>query len=178
MKYADAAAAYSVDDSAASQSDDSDVSSGSSSPDSHAHPPQALLDAAFQVPKTNTHIQPGSRAQQAQRPPQGSTTAAANGRQRATSLIAPKEMPQRLTKNYKELARDFRMLKPFTRLPDGTYPPHTRCVFCEIGTPKTVFFPCQHKCVCDICIKLHDISSDHGRSGAWGYVLRLHGSRS
>lgn len=110
-------------------------------------------------------------SQQQQQPTtsQPSSAAANNGRQRATSLIVPKEMPQHLTKNYKELARDFRMLKPFTRLPDGTYPLGTRCVFCEIGAPRTVFFPCQHKCVCDICIKLHDISTDRSRSSAWRY---------
>ncbi|KAF1315110.1 hypothetical protein FI667_g16249, partial [Globisporangium splendens] len=96
-------------------------------------------------------------------------TNANNGRQRATSFMAAKQIPHRLAMNYRELARDFRALKPFTRLPDGTYPPGTRCAFCEIGTPKTVFFSCQHKCVCDMCIKLHDICADHARPSAWRY---------
>lgn len=140
-------------------------SESSSSATSHSSASTAsskqFLEAAFgaQAQKATSSTKPtGTQAQ-------NNTTN--NGRQRATSLMAPNEMPQRLTKNYKELARDFRVLKPFTRLPDGTYPVGTRCVFCEIGAPKTVFFPCQHKCVCDVCMKLHDISADCTRPSAW-----------
>lgn len=123
------------------------------------------IAAAFKKTKSRTQ----HTLQDSGKPPQ-QASGAANGRQRSTSLMAPNKMPRRMTQNYHELVRDFQMLKPFTRLPDGTYPPETRCVFCEIGSPKTVFFPCQHKCVCDVCIQLHDISSDRSHASAWRCV--------
>lgn len=122
---------------------------------------QQYLSAAFKASKSRTHLSLQSK------PEAAAAAGGNNGRQRSTSLMAPNEMPRRMTKNYKDLARDFRMLKPFTRLPDSTYPPDTQCVFCEIGSPMTVFFPCQHKCVCDVCIKLHDITSDRSKATSW-----------
>ncbi|KAL3667259.1 hypothetical protein V7S43_007492 [Phytophthora oleae] len=62
--------------------------------------------------------------------------------------------------NYKALATSFRQLLPFARRPDGTYPPSTTCIMCSKGKPTSVFFPCQHMCVCNVCIESNDMSPD------------------
>ncbi|GLD92549.1 hypothetical protein PINS_up001108 [Pythium insidiosum] len=75
-----------------------------------------------------------------------------------------------LTKNYLHLVKDFERLKPFARLPDGSYPRDVLCVFCESHTPMSVFFPCQHKCVCEICLKSEEIGAASTGTRAWRYV--------
>lgn len=79
----------------------------------------------------------------------------------------------RLTKNYLDLVHDFRMLKPFMRLPGGAYPSDAKCVFCEVNTPANVFFPCQHRCVCNACMKMHKISANQSNPSVWMYEQRL-----
>ncbi|GMF65104.1 unnamed protein product [Phytophthora lilii] len=64
----------------------------------------------------------------------------------------------KLVKNYRALASSFKYLKPFTRGPDGTYPAKTVCVLCASIKPTSVFFPCQHMCVCNKCIDSNDMS--------------------
>ncbi|KAJ0396524.1 hypothetical protein P43SY_003735 [Pythium insidiosum] len=74
-----------------------------------------------------------------------------------------------LTKNYLHLVKDFERLKPFARLPDGSYPRDVLCVFCEAHTPMSVFFPCQHKCVCEICLKSEEIGASSTGTRAWSH---------
>ncbi|KAK1932410.1 hypothetical protein P3T76_011994 [Phytophthora citrophthora] len=62
--------------------------------------------------------------------------------------------------NYKALASSFRQLMPYARRPDGTYPPSITCIMCSKGKPTSVFFPCQHMCVCSACIESNDMSPD------------------
>ncbi|KAG7387102.1 hypothetical protein PHYPSEUDO_014756 [Phytophthora pseudosyringae] len=66
----------------------------------------------------------------------------------------------KLVNNYKALATSFRQLQPFARRPDGTYPASITCVMCATGKPTSVFFPCQHMCVCSKCIQSNDMSPD------------------
>ncbi|GMF54217.1 unnamed protein product [Phytophthora fragariaefolia] len=88
-------------------------------------------------------------------------------RQRSQSAVIQKQSGAELTKNYLELVRDFRQLRPFTRLPDGKYPADTLCVYCVNARPTSVFFPCQHMCVCNSCISLNNISTDYSSAGDW-----------
>ena len=75
---------------------------------------------------------------------------------------------RRLTKDYAGFVRDFNYMKPYARRPDGSYAPDTLCVLCRRLPPMLVFFPCQHRCVCDACIQTYDISPDPTRStAAW-----------
>ncbi|KAG1689868.1 hypothetical protein DVH05_001901 [Phytophthora capsici] len=62
--------------------------------------------------------------------------------------------------NYKALASSFRQLMPYARRPDGTYPASTTCIMCSKEKPTSVFFPCQHMCVCSGCIEANDMSPD------------------
>lgn len=78
-----------------------------------------------------------------------------------------KKKEPRLTKNYSELVRGFTVLRPYSKQPDGSYPPDTKCVFCEVNQPVAVFFPCQHRCVCDSCILHHNISTDLSKRSSW-----------
>ncbi|DAZ94369.1 TPA: hypothetical protein N0F65_001103 [Lagenidium giganteum] len=89
---------------------------------------------------------------------------ARRGSRRRSSLLRKKEHV--LTKNYIEIARDFTLMQAFNRLPDGTYPPDTKCVFCGVGVPVAVFFPCQHRCVCDMCINRHSIAPANRKPSA------------
>ncbi|ETL82669.1 hypothetical protein F442_17805 [Phytophthora nicotianae P10297] len=88
-------------------------------------------------------------------------------RQRSQSAVVQKSNTTELTKNYLDLVRDFRQLQPFTRRPDGSYPTGTLCVYCVNTRPTSVFFPCQHMCVCDGCIKSGNISTDYSSSMDW-----------
>lgn len=63
-------------------------------------------------------------------------------------------------KNYRALANSFKHLQPFARDPDGNYPVKTICVLCSVFKPTSVFFPCQHMCVCNKCITSNDMSPD------------------
>lgn len=89
-------------------------------------------------------------------------------RKRSMSLQPTKEIE--LTKNYDQLVREFNMLRPFTRCPDGTYPRDTKCVICRRARPTSVFFPCQHRCVCDDCVASHRISADRSVLSNWWCV--------
>jgi hypothetical protein len=91
-------------------------------------------------------------------------------RKRSMSLQPTKVIE--LTKNYEQLVREFNMLRPFTRCPDGTYPRDTKCVICRRARPTSVFFPCQHRCVCDDCVASHRISADRSVPSNWWYVAR------
>jgi hypothetical protein len=64
----------------------------------------------------------------------------------------------KLVKNYRGIASSFKYLKPFTRGPDGKYPDKMVCVLCAAAKPTSVFFPCQHMCVCNKCIDENDMS--------------------
>ncbi|KAK1932411.1 hypothetical protein P3T76_011995 [Phytophthora citrophthora] len=88
-------------------------------------------------------------------------------RQRSQSAVMQKQNGVELTKNYLELVRDFQQLQPFTRRPDGKYPTDTRCVYCVDAKPTSVFFPCQHMCVCNDCIQLNNISTDYSSTTDW-----------
>ncbi|KAG1689867.1 hypothetical protein DVH05_001900 [Phytophthora capsici] len=88
-------------------------------------------------------------------------------RQRSQSAVVQKQNGVELTKNYLELVRDFQQLRPFTRRPDGKYPTDTRCVYCVDARPTSVFFPCQHMCVCNDCIQLNNISTDYSSTTDW-----------
>ncbi|GMF65102.1 unnamed protein product [Phytophthora lilii] len=88
-------------------------------------------------------------------------------RQRSQSAVVQKQNGVELTKNYLELVRDFRQLRPFMRRPDGKYPADTLCVYCVSARPTSVFFPCQHMCVCNDCIGLNHISTDYSTSADW-----------
>ncbi|KAG7387103.1 hypothetical protein PHYPSEUDO_014757 [Phytophthora pseudosyringae] len=87
--------------------------------------------------------------------------------QRSQSAVIKKKKGVELTKNYAELVRDFRHLRPFARRPDGKYPADTLCVYCVNAKPTSVFFPCQHMCVCSVCIELNHISTDYSSSTDW-----------
>ncbi|EGZ25854.1 hypothetical protein PHYSODRAFT_326820 [Phytophthora sojae] len=63
-------------------------------------------------------------------------------------------------KNYRALASSFKYLQPFCRNTDGKYPAKTVCVLCATGKPTSVFFPCQHLCVCNKCIDGNDMSPE------------------
>lgn len=90
-------------------------------------------------------------------------------RKRSMSLQPAKAIE--LTKNYDHLVREFNMLRPFTRCPDGSYPRDTKCVICRRARPSSVFFPCQHRCVCDDCINSHRISADRSNPSNWWCVV-------
>jgi len=68
------------------------------------------------------------------------------------------------TKNYADIAIEYRkQVKYIARSDDernvvGAHPssPPT-CSMCKIGRCNSVFFPCQHACVCDDCIVKHEI---------------------
>ncbi|RLN73621.1 hypothetical protein BBJ28_00005368 [Nothophytophthora sp. Chile5] len=94
-------------------------------------------------------------------------------RQRSQSAIVEKKEGVKLTQNYPELVKDFKQLQPFTRRPDGKYPGDTRCVYCANARPTSVFFPCQHMCVCNDCIEQNSLSPDYSPSAEWWYVLSL-----
>lgn len=75
-----------------------------------------------------------------------------------------------LTKDYLRFVSDYANIKDFSRLPDGTYPT-ANCVFCSEVVPSSVFFPCQHKCVCNRCMKQHEITSQsNAMQNSWTYV--------
>lgn len=106
----------------------------------------------------------------------------AQHKRRSTSLeslhpsqnkAAAAPQPVRLTKNYLDLVHDFRMFKPFMRLPGGSYPSDAKCVFCEVNAPVNVFFPCQHRCVCNGCMKMHKISANRSDPSVWRYEQSL-----
>ncbi|KAH7492326.1 uncharacterized protein KRP23_1237 [Phytophthora ramorum] len=88
-------------------------------------------------------------------------------RQRSQSAVIQKKDGVELTKNYLELVKDFRQLRPFTRRPDGKYPADTRCVYCVNARPTSVFFPCQHMCVCNDCIEVNSISTNYTSATDW-----------
>ncbi|KAL3667260.1 hypothetical protein V7S43_007493 [Phytophthora oleae] len=88
-------------------------------------------------------------------------------RQRSQSAVMQKQNGVELAKNYLGLVRDFQQLRPFTRRPDGKYPADTRCVYCVDARPTSVFFPCQHMCVCNDCIALNNISTDYSSATDW-----------
>ncbi|CAK4725071.1 hypothetical protein LEN26_016352 [Aphanomyces euteiches] len=46
----------------------------------------------------------------------------------------------------------FNAAKPYARQPDNSYL-DTLCICCKQRRTHMVFFPCQHKCMCDLCIK-------------------------
>ncbi|RLN86751.1 hypothetical protein BBJ28_00012530 [Nothophytophthora sp. Chile5] len=93
-------------------------------------------------------------------PPSQPQTPPVPTRQRSQSVASQKEAAAALTKNYPELVKGFKQLQPYTRHPDGSYPSHTRCIYCANAGPTSVFFPCQHMCVCDDCIKAAKLSPD------------------
>lgn len=88
-------------------------------------------------------------------------------RQRSQSAVIQKQNGVELTKNYLELVRDFRQLRPYTRRPDGKYPSDTLCVYCVHERPTSVFFPCQHMCVCNDCIEANNITTDYSSPSDW-----------
>ncbi|OWY96039.1 hypothetical protein PHMEG_00033797 [Phytophthora megakarya] len=88
-------------------------------------------------------------------------------RQRSKSMVVQKQNGAELAKNYLELVRDFRQLRPFTRCTDGKYPPDTLCVYCAKARPTSVFFPCQHMCVCNDCMVENDISTNYTSTTDW-----------
>ncbi|TMW66042.1 hypothetical protein Poli38472_003807 [Pythium oligandrum] len=79
----------------------------------------------------------------------------------------PKDSHKRLAKNYDNFVKDYNSLKPYARRRDGTFPSDTRCVFCKYHVPIIVFFPCQHKCVCNICLRSYDIGVDTSNPNTW-----------
>mmetsp|Transcript_15081 Transcript_15081/g.27786 ORF Transcript_15081/g.27786 Transcript_15081/m.27786 type:complete len:293 (-) Transcript_15081:107-985(-) len=79
----------------------------------------------------------------------------------------------RLQKNYFALAREHRERMPYTRQLDTRHfqCENLKCVLCEEVKPIRVFFPCDHMCVCEGCLKEHNINSQHqskpSRSEPW-----------
>ncbi|RLN86753.1 hypothetical protein BBJ28_00012529 [Nothophytophthora sp. Chile5] len=88
-------------------------------------------------------------------------------RQRSQSAIVEKKEGIKLAQNYAELVKDFKQLRQFTRRRDGKYPGDTRCVYCANARPTSVFFPCQHMCVCNDCIEQNNLSPDYSPSAEW-----------
>lgn len=77
-------------------------------------------------------------------------------------------------KNYRALASSFKYLQPFCRNTDGKYPAKTVCVLCATGKPTSVFFPCQHLCVCNKCIDGNDMSPEFSMDlDRWYATLHL-----
>lgn len=66
----------------------------------------------------------------------------------------------KLVNNYRALATTFKHLQPFARCPDGSYSSEITCVLCNESKPTSVFFPCQHMCVCNTCISTNDMSPE------------------
>jgi hypothetical protein len=140
------------------------------------------LHAAFngQTPDTQAPSPPDesssttpAKAEQRPTPAQHKPVAPLIGkalRQRSQSAVVQKQNGVVLTKNYLELVKDFRQLRPFTRRPDGKYPAGTVCVYCNAARPTSVFFPCQHMCVCNDCIELNHISTDYTSATDWWYA--------
>lgn len=88
-------------------------------------------------------------------------------RQRSKSEVIQKQNGAQLTKNYMELVRNFRQLRPFTRRPGGEYPADALCVYGVNARPTSVIFPCQHMCVCNNCIASNHISTDYTSLMDW-----------
>jgi len=67
-----------------------------------------------------------------------------------------------MTKDYLSLAREYKNLALYRDLEATQI-----CVMCKSGEVLTVFFPCQHKCVCDGCISKKNIGTN--LEGSWNF---------
>jgi hypothetical protein len=73
---------------------------------------------------------------------------------------------RRLNADYAALARDHAQRRRFARdLASGLFA-GSLCVLCREREPATVFFPCEHRCVCDACLAAHAIGPPHSRTCA------------
>ncbi|TMW61907.1 hypothetical protein Poli38472_010970 [Pythium oligandrum] len=53
--------------------------------------------------------------------------------------------------------KDYDSLRSFTRRGDGSYPTESKCLMCKLQPITTIFYPCQHKCVCNTCLRDYSI---------------------
>jgi len=66
-----------------------------------------------------------------------------------------------MTKDYVSIASEYRNTSQYRKLDEAVV-----CVLCHTHTVTTVFFPCQHKCVCKVCIDLNNIGKP-SVEGSW-----------
>jgi len=84
-------------------------------------------------------------------------------REIAKDLEVLSKAAQKMNKNYADLARDHLDRTPYTRQGDKTYLVGPACILCSKREATTVFFPCEHKCVCDKCIRRLNIGHQSKR---------------
>jgi hypothetical protein len=95
-------------------------------------------------------------------------------RRSSPSPLHPMKQPvikKSLTKNYMHMVKDFNAMKKYAKQGNGEFLATSLCVFCETTVPRLVLFPCQHRCVCDPCLVLNDITHMPTSATSWTYVL-------
>lgn len=145
----------------------------------------SLLAARRQVHlELERHIDPASGAAYLFNPKTGESTWCEAGEDILTptagNVVEPKShmySPRTLTKMSSGLNKDYGVAvsmhamtsKFHTRqvyLSESKRPP--KCVLCKKRTPSSVFFPCAHSCVCDVCAKEKRVGpSSAGSAGMW-----------
>ena len=96
---------------------------------------------------------------------------------RSLKILSKYAKEKELTKNYADAAADYRKQVQYIARPDsaadvvGAHPSNPpTCCMCSQGLCKVVFFPCSHACVCDNCIRRHNIgptNADRPELAAW-----------
>ena len=85
---------------------------------------------------------------------------------RAYKTLSKYAVEKGLTKNYAEVATDYRKHVKYIFRTDleenvvGAHPSDPpKCCMCKKGPVESVFYPCQHACVCNKCIERHKIGT-------------------
>ncbi|KAF0683335.1 Aste57867_24611 [Aphanomyces stellatus] len=84
-------------------------------------------------------------------------------REKAYALEALRHESKSMISDYVSEVDRYNHAKPYARRPDNTYPKAT-CVYCHVNLCHMVFFPCEHKCICDACLEGMHVGK-HRRAG-------------
>ncbi|KDO31615.1 hypothetical protein SPRG_03535 [Saprolegnia parasitica CBS 223.65] len=84
---------------------------------------------------------------------------------------ALRRQSQSMTTDYISDVERYNSAKPFSRRPDKTFDPEARCIMCKTHKIHMVFFPCEHKCVCNKCLEYHPpVTKIAGKGAHWPHA--------
>ncbi|EQC37137.1 hypothetical protein SDRG_05364 [Saprolegnia diclina VS20] len=144
-------------------------------PDDWTSLPRVVLDSDSTLPPIDDLISSRRRNSEDEQPiPELRSTPLATAlseKEKQLKLQALRRQSQSMTTDYITDIDRYNSAKPFSRRSDKTFDPEARCIMCKTQKILMVFFPCEHKCVCNKCLDYHPpVTKTIGKGAHWPHA--------
>ncbi|OQR93236.1 hypothetical protein ACHHYP_02776 [Achlya hypogyna] len=143
-------------------------------PEDWANLPQVVCEPDVAVPPLQNIVSSRRRSDDEQNIPELRTLPYANAmseKEKAIKLQALRRQSQSMTTDYMSDVEMYNMAKPYSRRPDKTFDPTAVCIVCKTNKITMVFFPCEHKCLCNKCLDYRPpVTQIAGKGAQWPHA--------